>query len=172
MPMGLDQVWEPLEGLSPGDKLVTLMTPSRTDLALLQSRPNHLQGQRGRSEDRALGPANQNIRDLFPDRDPRSAAGETGRAHVRGPARWARGWPSRTPSPCSSGRQSRTGPPDRPCPPLTPRQAQPGARPQPGCRRTGRSAQLPLSSPGCPVSPAPGRHPSRLLPNSSSPRPV
>lgn len=51
MPMGLDQVWEPLEGLSPGDKLVTLMTPSRTDLALLQSRPNHLQGQRGRSED-------------------------------------------------------------------------------------------------------------------------
>lgn len=98
MPMGLDQVWEPLEGLSPGDKLVTLTTPSRTDLALLQSRPNHLQGQRGRSEDCALGPANQNIRDLFPDRDPRSAAGETGRAHVRGPARWARGWPSRTPS--------------------------------------------------------------------------
>lgn len=97
VPVGLGKVWEPLEGLPFGHKLVMLMTPPRTDPALLQSCPNRLQTQHGEREDCALGLPHRNIRDLFPDREPPGCSrgnGEGSRAQPGG----RRGLPSRTPS--------------------------------------------------------------------------
>lgn len=69
--VGSEQVQELLEGFQFSDKLIMLMTPSRTDPTLLQSIPEHLQMQREEQEDLAPrglpNPAGTKIQDPFPE---------------------------------------------------------------------------------------------------------